>query len=274
MDKVIGQVYETTDYDSFRFMKENRSVDKSREKKIRKSIEENGWIINPIQTNEKKEIIDGQGRFTVLREKGLPVQYIVINGAGPRECIVLNTSNSTWSLSDYIESYMEQGNKSYGFLWHLCNEFREYGITTAEIIFAVNGTIDSQNNIIKKGKFTCTEDQMEMAETLLNYRKQFLPVELPANKGNRKLIGIAIMFVRRMELCEPEKLLDKFNRYFASDMVPVFTKIDGALKDLNVVYNYKATNKVHFEIEYEKYMAGKYGWYTTKWGSGGNGIAD
>lgn len=266
MDKVIGQIHETTEYDRFKFMKENRSVDKTREKKIEKSIDANGWIMNPILVNENMEIIDGQGRFTVLRNKGLPVQYIIGNNMGPKECIVLNTSNSTWSLSDYIESYMEQGYKGYGYLWHLCNEFKEYKITTAEIVFAINGTIDSQNNIIKNGRFTCSEEQMEIAEDLLNYRKKFLPVELPANKGNRKLIGIAIMFCRRMDLCDPEKLLDKFNRYFASDMVPVFTKVDGALKDLNIVYNYKATQKVHFEIDYEKYLAGKYGWYIPKYG--------
>ena len=38
-----------------------------------------GFIKNPIVVNEKMEIIDGQGRFEVCKEKGLPIYYNIVN---------------------------------------------------------------------------------------------------------------------------------------------------------------------------------------------------
>ena len=63
MEKVAN-VYKTDDLRRFRMLLNNRQVTESRVKAIMKSIRDNGYLISPIITNEKFEIIDGQGRYT------------------------------------------------------------------------------------------------------------------------------------------------------------------------------------------------------------------
>lgn len=84
------KVYTTSDYSIFAHLKENRDVKEQRVKKIRKSIDSVGYIRNPIIVNEKMEIIDGQGRFEVLKEKGYPVEFIIDEGIGVDECRAMN----------------------------------------------------------------------------------------------------------------------------------------------------------------------------------------
>ena len=77
MYKKVGTVYSTTDYDSFAKLEGNRDVLQSRKNIIKESIEERGWIRNPVVVNEKMQIIDGQGRFEALKELGMPIEYVI-----------------------------------------------------------------------------------------------------------------------------------------------------------------------------------------------------
>ena len=264
--KQIGEVYETMDYERFSLMKENRSITEQRKKKVRRSIETNGWIYNPIIVNEKMQIIDGQARYEVLRELRLPIQYTICNGLGAKECIALNTSNTIWTLSDYIESYMEQGLKSYEYLWYLDRKYKELGLSIGEIYFACTGIIWTNNKSIKDGEFVCSEEQMEQAEDLLDYLAKFIPTYNKVKKGKRPYLSVAIMFAAKNELVDKEMLVDKFNKYYATEIAPTFITMDGALKCLNSIYNYRTVKKIHIEIEYEKYQAGKYPWYQKRYG--------
>lgn len=258
----ISEVYRTKDYEQFKFMPENRAVTDLRMKKVRKSIKDNGYIFNPIIINEKNEIIDGQCRFTVLREMELPVDYIMYDGLTAKDCAALNANTTPWNLKDYIQSYMEQGIRDYGYLFHLVNKYDTDGIGINAVVFAINGTVESQNNIIKNAAFKCSEDQYEMADELLGYLKKFMPTMKRGSKGRTVLMELAIMFAYKMRLVDGIRLIEKFNLYYTSDIAPYFTNMETALKTLNEIYNYHRANKIHLEIEYEKYQASKYPWYT------------
>ncbi|MBQ2600753.1 ParB N-terminal domain-containing protein [bacterium] len=74
-DEIVSAVYRTTDYDKFKTLDGNRTVEKSRVNKILKSINDNGYIHCPIIVNERMEIIDGQGRLEAVKQLGIPVEY-------------------------------------------------------------------------------------------------------------------------------------------------------------------------------------------------------
>lgn len=59
-------VYRTNNYDQFKRLVGNREVNPKRVKTIKKSVEEIGYIPNPIIVNENMEVIDGQGRLQAL----------------------------------------------------------------------------------------------------------------------------------------------------------------------------------------------------------------
>ena len=128
-DQVVASVRVTKDYGAFRILEGNRSIEKSRVKKIHDSIVNNGYIHSPIIVNEKMEIIDGQGRFEALKKLELPIEYMVFDGLTINDCIVLNVYHTDWSVMDYIESHADRGNMNYKFLMHLLSKYKDLGIT-------------------------------------------------------------------------------------------------------------------------------------------------
>lgn len=100
-------------YDQFKFKYGNRDVSKRRVAAIARNIEENGWFCNPILVNEHMEIIDGQHRFTALKELGMPIEYVLIRGITLREARMLNSTSRNWGAQNYVDSYAADGNINY-----------------------------------------------------------------------------------------------------------------------------------------------------------------
>ena len=268
--EIIGKVYKTDDLSIFKILDGNRSVEKAREKKIHDSIVKNGYIHCPIIVNEKMEVIDGQGRLEALKKLGMPAEYIIFEGLTIKECIALNVYQTSWSFIDYIESYADRGDKSYEFLLHLINKYKE--LNAAICINAITGFASNNGGQfakrLKAGEFRCTGEEYERADDLLKYVMRFIKPIKNFRKGNINYICFAIMFAYQLEDVNKDMLVDKFERYYGMDDIPQFNDMNGALKILTTIYNRRnSKTKVYFEVEYDKYLSGKYGWYAQKWGA-------
>lgn len=57
----------TNNYEMFKILAGNRGVSPARVKKIKKSIEDVGYITSPILVNEKMEVIDGQRQIASFK---------------------------------------------------------------------------------------------------------------------------------------------------------------------------------------------------------------
>lgn len=102
--RICTVVYETMDYDRFKFIDGNRDINKTNKKNIIESFGEQGqrYVTNPIIVNEKMEIIDGQHRFEASRELGMPIQYIIVEGIGREAVQDLNRAQLKWALSNFV----------------------------------------------------------------------------------------------------------------------------------------------------------------------------
>lgn len=123
-DKQVTSVFETSDYDKFKFMLGNRNINLSSVKKIEESISQNGFKMCPILVNEKFEIVDGQHRFNALKDLGLPIYYVIENGLNIEDCKNLNINAKNWTLDDYVESYASLGYEEYIKLLNLKTELK------------------------------------------------------------------------------------------------------------------------------------------------------
>jgi len=117
---IIGNVYETYNYEMFRTIEGNRDTNKTHIKRLMSSMEEM-YLMSPIIVNSKMEIIDGQHRYESAKNLELPIRYIVDISAGLRAVQLLNAKNKDWTPTDYMESYIKLGNKDY----ILYKEFKE-----------------------------------------------------------------------------------------------------------------------------------------------------
>ena len=165
-------VYVTRDYSIFKRLVGNRDIPESRISKIVESIQTIGWVHNPIIVNEKMEVIDGQGRLTALQRLKMPVEYIIAEGAGNKECIYMNMNMVNWKLPDFIKSYAEQGNENYQRLLGLMQKYANGNLDI--ISTAVYRVSKSKHRDIKQGILQLTEEQAKAAIPRLEYIKPIL----------------------------------------------------------------------------------------------------
>ena len=173
MEKVEAyKVYTTKDYSIFKRLVGNRDIPETRISKIVESIQTIGWVHNPIIVNEKMEVIDGQGRLTALQRLKMPVEYIIAEGAGNKECIYMNMNMVNWKLPDFIKSYAEQGNENYQRLLSLMEKYA--GGNLDIISTAVYRVSKSKHRDIKQGTLQLTEEQAKAAVPRLEFIKPIL----------------------------------------------------------------------------------------------------
>lgn len=109
---IIGSVYETYNYEMFKFLDGNRCTSKGHVKDIANSMAEM-YLVSPVIINGGYYIIDGQHRFEAARKLGLPVRYIIDQKAGLRAVQLLNAKSKDWVPNDYMESYIKEGSIEY-----------------------------------------------------------------------------------------------------------------------------------------------------------------
>ena len=110
-------VYSSTDYDSFKFINRNRKVEHAN--RVRESVEKIGplfkafpILVRPSESDTLFEILDGQARFTVAKEMGKPIHFIVTQ-LDFDVIPYLNSITTTWSTGDYLDSWCEAGKDQY-----------------------------------------------------------------------------------------------------------------------------------------------------------------
>ena len=170
MDQITGQVFRTKDYEQFKRLPGNRDVKNA--KKIVDSINSVGYVLSPILVNEKMEVIDGQNRLEALKELDMPVDYIVQEGIGRRECQALNINQSNWTTEQFIHSYAECGYESYQRLALLLHDFKKKGFGLEGILFiSLPYMIPKAGGTtyvgVKDGTFKISEERYELARRRL-----------------------------------------------------------------------------------------------------------
>lgn len=184
-------VYVTKDYSIFKRLVGNRDIPESRISKIVESIQTIGWVHNPIIVNEKMEVIDGQGRLTALQRLKMPVEYIIAEGAGNKECIYMNMNMVNWKLPDFIKSYAEQGNENYQRLLSLMERYANGNLDI--ISTAIYRVSKSKHREIKSGILQLTEEQYKAAIPRLEYIKPILE-----NIDEKKLPGSMVTLMQTL----------------------------------------------------------------------------
>jgi hypothetical protein len=237
------KVYVTKDYGMFKRLTGNRDIPESRISKIVASIQEIGWVRNPIVVNEKMEVIDGQGRLVALQRLNKPVEYIIAEGAGSKECIYMNMNMVNWKLPDFIKSYAEQGNDNYKRLLALMEKYANGNLDI--ISTAVYRVSKSKHRDIKSGVLQLTEEQYKAAVP----RLEFI-TPLMNNINEKKLPGSMVTLMQTLiyyfdyEEVDKERLAYSVEKYIYNS-TPWVVNTDCEMEVENA-YNYgmRLENKI------------------------------
>lgn len=148
----------TRDYGRFVSDKANRVItekDRLRLKRLRASMKKYGFLPFPIlvrRTGQRLSIIDGQHRFAVAQELGLPVLYVETE----RDDIVISecaAAQSPWNIHDYVASSAARGERHYQDLLAFSQQHKMPLARCAMLLRGYCGDNGAVGAAIKDGRF-------------------------------------------------------------------------------------------------------------------------
>lgn len=239
--KVIANVYETYDYDSFKRMEGNRKLTLSRLNKLIASFR-GGRILCPITVNDKMEIVDGQGRYDACKELGLPVHFVVDPDATIDDCRRMNRYNTSWSKADFLHSYAEMGNVNY----IIFESAYEKTKLTVNGLLRIAHKLNEKREMIETGVLEFTKDDSEKAFKIDDFIKSFKEAMLLSSVTGS--LESALIIAYETDGFDQDRLLKNAKVNRASFVV--MSRLPDMLKELSRIYNYRCSKRVLYFEDY------------------------
>lgn len=185
--EITNVIFESTDYDIFGFLKENRDIKRSSVEYWKKQIGEEGKDLDiPFIVDEKFNIYDGQNRFMARMELGLPIYFYITKNIKPEHISDIQKGNK-WRIVDYLKHFIAKGKKEYAKYKELFEKFNtkmNKWINHNELRMIVMGHSSFSGKAIKdpfeEGKMKFVRSEKEVNE-LLEWMFHYLPIKLYAD---------------------------------------------------------------------------------------------
>ena len=156
----------TRNYSKFVFSKDNREIKTKTVLAIKESMTKFGFIPGrPVLITKEGLIIDGQHRFLAAKDLGIEVEFEILEGNYIDKMILLNNTQSNWTLEDYVNSYANQNIDCYRKLL----KFKEkYDLTLSAAINILFGARVKGDHIRKGEVIKLNPNAEQIAEYILN----------------------------------------------------------------------------------------------------------
>ena len=251
--KSAETIYTTTDYDGFIFTDWNRDVSNARVVKMVESIKAAGWLPAPVMVNEKFEVIDGQSRVKALERLGMPVSFCIRAGIGRKECQVLNQFQKNWTTTDFINSYVADGNPHYIWIKDMMSKYKELTPRLILNVIAAKGNGSSfdggtYEQKINSGEMVFSDRERKSVDDLFFYFMRFNE-SIETIGGRKGIFYSALAFMYHLDDIDKERVCTVVNnaRY---DLVPAGT-VGGWLQQIEDLYNKKLSKARKVDIIHE-----------------------
>ena len=237
-------IQSTSDYSAFGTIEGNRSIRPAHVKRLKEAIavDPTSIMYNPILTNEKLEVIDGQHRLQAIKELELPVYYITVPRLGIKEVQKLNSVAKQWQPVDYAQAFSRLGNTNYdyylAFKGHK-GKYRDLSLNHDSLMRYL-----SLNNPITSAAFNEGKLVVDDFDRSLELLKQLNEVgELYQRFGIRSF-ALAFLRVAQHPEYNHKRMLDRLKSDAMHKYMRDFSKERDYAKALNQIYNYSKKQKV------------------------------
>lgn len=113
----------TDDYNSFKFFKYNRAINKANLKNVKKSLQKRGQIM-PVLITKDFKVIDGQHRVVALQELELPIHYTICFDYIAHDVEEVNNVGKNWDIRARVNNLAEHGDQN---CIRLLEMYKEWG---------------------------------------------------------------------------------------------------------------------------------------------------
>lgn len=202
----------TTNYSMFTLEEGNRDVDldDKETKTLAELMVEFGWLdAFPLmaQKRGKKLIVkDGQHRLAIAKEFGIPVKYVVLDGALP-DIAKLQRSQKKWKPIDFAMRFAKAGNDNY---IELLEFFDKYGIpiTMSAALLANTSTFGNVSDRFYSGRYEIRN--LLLAKKVAETRRQLMEI----NSSFKKLQAVTALWACfHVDYFDPKRLIKGATRH-------------------------------------------------------------
>jgi len=235
-------IHTTKDYDKFKLVYGNRDLNNANIKRIRESVETDGPLVFIMIVNDKLEIIDGQHRFWVWKELGLPIDYIIKKSYGLAQVHTFNQNTKNWGAAEFMESYVSMKYKDY----ELYKFFKKkYCFGHNETMALLGGTSPGTHNFdnFRKGFFKVKSftSAAKIAEQIYDFKPYYDGFK------RRSFVYTVIRLSRSNGAYNHKQMLNKLS--YQSAKLTDQSSVKDYLKKLEEVYNFRSRDDyVRFDL--------------------------
>lgn len=245
----MKEIKVTNKYELFKRLEGNRAIDDRRTERIKRSILKVGYITSPILVNENMEIIDGQGRFEALKQLQLPIEYIVQEGVGIKECVAMNVHQTNWKQIDYINSYADRGVQSYIYIRDLMQRFNINN--TSVVAVATLGIGHFRTDHIRSGELEITQEEYEKAIKKLEFFKEIL--EGYSDITRILLFYKGLLYCAEIDGIDLNRLKEKAIETLETGKLPPMPTVEEVVQFIETIYNRNSKRPtLYIYTEYRK----------------------
>ena len=229
--KAVSAIYETRDYNSFKFLSFNR--DAKPRKDLLDALEKDGKFIEPIIVNKDMEVLDGQHRLLSAKLKRAPITFYIVTDQEAEKVIrSVNTERKNWSVREYIEFYAALGDRNFITLKEHIESDLETFLPDSTIIEVLGNRMTSHMKLIKKGEYKI--GNLESSKEIFDFMRKVMKPhtgKLPVR------VGRVIMRL------QPEKRIDKERLLNVLRDVEVYEQVVGMETNRAIDYIMSMYNK-------------------------------
>lgn len=237
------RVYFSKEYSQFKMLVGNRELNATKIKKIINDIENGTDVLRycPIMVSEKNgklEIIDGQHRFWVSKKIKSPVWYIIAQDMSLYDIAKMNSNTEKWKAKDFVNCYVQLGNKNYSKLQELMDKY-SVPISTMIVMLQRGAITDGSGGGIKKG-FERGEFEVKHEKFTVDMLETCNRIDSP-NRFSRHFI-MAIDKIIQAGKVSIDEVISKINA--APEALEPQGSYKGYLTNMENIYNHKKQKRV------------------------------
>lgn len=235
LQELENVVQSTTDYDRFTILGANRRLNRPHVNKLKIALEENGNFTKsvPVLVNQRMEVIDGQHRLEACRELRLPVYYTVVSGLSIKDARNMNILQRNWRVSDYLESYVNEGLPAYIKLNQLVEDYGDVFGLSILILYANGKQYSGYGRDYRTGDLP--DFDLEKARDRLDDLSQ-LRIIFPGFAT--KVMAVALLNIMNSPNYDQDRMVRCVSR--KADTMKVYQLLTENMRQLEEVYNNRA----------------------------------
>lgn len=240
MEDVKNNVIQSTkSYEQFKLLDNNRAVDQYHVRRLVRTLGENPRTLaaQPILVNHKFQVIDGQHRLEACKQLNFPVFYIVVPNITISDTRMLNANQKTWTVSDFVKSFADGGDKNYQRYQELMESFNyAHSVLLEACDHRYNSGTDtsytSPIKMLKSGDLNLTQAKLKRALSKLEKATELK--EINSIVGS-KVYAVAVLRIQDSDEYSHARMKSKLAMYGSS--LEMTASLREAARNLEDVYN-------------------------------------